>query len=365
MNVLSLFSGIGGIDLGLERAGMRVVGQCEIEPFPREVLKNRWPGVYLHDDVCSLTGDIVRERCGSIDLVAGGFPCQDISSAGRGDGINGARSGLWWEMLRVIREVQPTWVLAENVAALRVRGADEVITSLEECGYEVEALVVGAWAIGAPHKRERVWIVGRLANGEGAGFVRAKQLENGCEDQRGGRGSDADAQGQVRSLHDELAHSAQRRLGTNGSAQNPGHADERGEGMADGDGEGLRVASEGDAGCECNARWHSIGYCGTRLADCDDERLQELGLHDQGRTHLPDAAGGNRVRTRWPSRPGEPQHEWEAPRLVEFDLGSTASRLSGRLVRFANRNALKAYGNAVVPQIVEEIGRAINEFDGR
>jgi len=125
LRVLSLFSGIGGIDLGLERAGMRVVAQCEIEPFARAVLAKHWPDVRRYEDVRTLDG---TEWRGTVDLVAGGFPCQDISTAGKGKGIEkGERSGLWREMRRIIGECRPRWVLAENVPALRTRGADIVL----------------------------------------------------------------------------------------------------------------------------------------------------------------------------------------------------------------------------------------------
>ena len=155
MKFLSLFSGIGGIDLGLERAGMECVGQVEIDPFCRAVLKKHWPSVMCMEDVKSVKGD----EFGPIDIIAGGFPCQDISCAGKGKGIFAERSGLWWEMRRVIEAVRPAWVLAENVPALRTRGADEVFASLEGLGYTVEPLVVGAWACGLRHKRDRCWIV--------------------------------------------------------------------------------------------------------------------------------------------------------------------------------------------------------------
>ena len=152
---LSLFSGIGGIDLGLERAGMQCVGQVEIDAWCRRVLRKHWPDVPLFDDIRKVTGD----EFGQIDLIAGGFPCQDISAAGKGGGIHAARSGLWWEMHRITRHARPNWVLVENVPALRTRGSDEVIASLEELGYTCWSLVVGAWAVGAHHKRDRAWVI--------------------------------------------------------------------------------------------------------------------------------------------------------------------------------------------------------------
>ena len=164
MRVLDLFSGIGGFSLGLESTGgFETVGFCEIEPFPREVLARHWPGVSIHDDIQTLTAESVSwlraEADRGIDLVCGGFPCTDISVAGKGAGIEGPRSGLWGEFARLVVELRPDWVLAENVGALRTRGIDRVCSDLEAEGYAVWPLVVGAWAVGAPHRRERVWIV--------------------------------------------------------------------------------------------------------------------------------------------------------------------------------------------------------------
>ena len=111
MNVLSLFTGIGAHDLGLCWAGMRIVGQCEIDPYCNQVLEKHWPGLPRWRDIKDVAGDVVRSRCGAPDLITGGFPCQDISAAGKGAGLEGKRSGLFFELLRVIRECRPAWVL--------------------------------------------------------------------------------------------------------------------------------------------------------------------------------------------------------------------------------------------------------------
>lgn len=268
MRFLDLFSGIGGFALGLERAGWEVAGFCEIEPFPRAVLKKHWPNIWLHDDIRTLSAELVLRHCGAVDAIVGGFPCQDISLAGKGAGIEGARSGLWSEMFRLVRELQPRWLLVENVPALRTRGADWVLAHLEGGGYTCWPLVVGAWAVGAPHRRDRVWIV---------------------------------------------AHSGQSRL------------------------EGIRPRTS-SAGAQ---------YSGP-------------------------ASGGGAC---WPSRPGERQYEWEECRLtergksrqIEPAMGGAVDGISERLVRRGNgrwrREAIKALGNSVVPQIVEQVGRSILQID--
>jgi DNA (cytosine-5)-methyltransferase 1 len=164
MRVLDLFSGIGGASLGLHWAGMRTVAFCERDRFCQGVLRRQWPGVPVYDDVRALTGQRLRDDgVPWADLLVGGFPCQDISLAGRGAGITGARSGLWTDMERLVAECRPRWVVAENVPGLRGRGADRVCAGLEALGYTCWPLLVGAVHAGAPHRRQRVWIVARNA----------------------------------------------------------------------------------------------------------------------------------------------------------------------------------------------------------
>ncbi len=160
MRVLDLFSGIGGFALGLESIGMQTVAFCESDGYARRVLRRHWPDVWLYEDVRTLSAKRLKaDGITGIDLICGGFPCQDISCAGKGAGIEGGRSGLWSEYARLICEVRPRWVFAENVPALRGRGADKVLGDLEAAGYTPWPLVVGAFHAGAPHRRQRAWIV--------------------------------------------------------------------------------------------------------------------------------------------------------------------------------------------------------------
>ena len=168
LKVLDLFSGIGGFSLGLERTGgFETVAFCEIEPFPRRVLAKHWPEVPIYEDVRSLTGDILARDGIAVDVITGGFPCQDISVAGKQAGIGeGTRSGLWSEIVRLIGELSPRYVIVENVANL-LSGPSEkrggwfgrVLGDLAECGYDAEWENIPASALGAPHRRERIWIV--------------------------------------------------------------------------------------------------------------------------------------------------------------------------------------------------------------
>lgn len=176
LRVLDLFSGIGGFSLGLERAqlegaaydGFETVAFCEIEEYPRRVLAKHWPEVPCYRDVRELTAEqLVRDGIGQIDVITGGFPCQDISVAGKQAGIkDGTRSGLWSEIVRLIGELRPEFVIVENVANLLAgpsqrRGGwfGRVLGDLAECGYDAEWENIPASAMGAPHRRERVWII--------------------------------------------------------------------------------------------------------------------------------------------------------------------------------------------------------------
>ncbi len=160
LRVLDLFSGIGGFSLGLERAGMKTVAFCEIEKFPQAVIRKHWPNVPIYDDIRILTADKLRsDGIGTIDVICGGFPCQDISVAGKGAGIEGERSGLWKEYSRLIDELRPQYVIVENVSALLSRGLGVVLGDLASIGYDAEWHCIPASAIGAPHKRDRVWII--------------------------------------------------------------------------------------------------------------------------------------------------------------------------------------------------------------
>jgi len=156
MKILDLFSGIGGFSLGLERAGMQTIAFCEVDPVCRQVLKKHWPNVPIFEDVKTLTAKDIHD---TVDVICGGFPCQDISLAGRGAGLAGERSGLWYEYHRLIKEIRPRYVIIENVAALRSRGLDEVLRCLDALGYDAEWHCIPAAAVGAPHRRDRIWIV--------------------------------------------------------------------------------------------------------------------------------------------------------------------------------------------------------------
>lgn len=158
ITVGSLFSGIGGIELGLERTGgFKTIWQCEVDDYASAVLRKHWPGIPNYRDITKVDWTKVEKP----DLVCGGFPCQDISVAGKKAGITGTRSGLWKEFARTIEITTPKWVVIENVPALVTRGLGTVLADLQRIGYQpFRPLLIEAASVGAPHKRERIFIVG-------------------------------------------------------------------------------------------------------------------------------------------------------------------------------------------------------------
>ena len=193
MNVLSTFSGVGGLDLGLERAGMRVVFQAEVDEWRRRVLRWHWPHARIYDDVRSVresaSGDSDHSVCAaidegrreagaglSVDLLCGGFPCQDLSIAGRRAGLAGERSGLFFEFARIADEFRPRWLIVENVPGL-LSSADGrdfgvVLATLGDLGYGLAWRVLDARFFGVPQRRRRVFVVGH-SGGEPEPAVRA------------------------------------------------------------------------------------------------------------------------------------------------------------------------------------------------
>jgi len=296
-----LFAGIGGFSLGLERAGMQCRWQVEIDNYARRVLQKHWPDVRRHDDVRTFppAGDDY-----SVDVICGGFPCQDISVAGKGAGLAGARSGLWYEFSRIIGELRPRYVIVENVAALLSRGMDTVLSDLFTLRYDAEWHVIPASAVGAPHRRDRVWIVG--------------YADSNCQ-------PTCSFNAETSKLPSNVAYAVSER-----------DAVRR-------DGEALPPAL---ACGRCDARG-SVSDCG---AGCS----QKPG---QGASDAADADRAGCEKQRWP-KPESTQHAaaelsrwWQ----TEPAVGRVVDGVPHRVDR------LRCLGNAVVPQVVELIGRAIME----
>lgn len=338
LRVLDLFSGIGGFSLGLESTGgFKTVAFCEVDKFCQAVLRKHWPDATIFDDVRELKG----VQVGEVDVICGGFPCQDVSVAGKGAGIDGLRTGLVWELMRIVREVRPRWLLLENVPGIRTRGYDRVEEAVQAEGYSCWPLVVGADDVGAPHRRKRVWIVAYcdLIGRDGA-------LRN-----IGGM------DGTQCSLESEKSETW--------GAATPASV---GSAMADTERDGRRARRgvQGNEGCAGIRRRESAR--GGELAhanNCGSGQDRRTGELWTGRIEQPSGDSRGNIApkvaevSRWPSRPGEIQHDWERPRLAQREMGFDFAGLSARLAGFANRNALRAVGNAVVPQVVAAIGRTI------
>ena len=373
----SLFAGIGGFDLGLERAGLRCAWQVEINPFCRAVLAEHWPAVPRYGDV----REVGAATLAPVDLICGGFPCVDISNAGKRVGIGGARSGLWSEYARIVRELRPRYVLVENVAALTIRGLERVLADLAACRYDAEWQVFRAADVGAPHKRERLFLV-----------AHAERLAGGDDEQRDQGGPAVDRQelgeASARRLADAAnprRESGPARAGWETRDQPDREYAELDRGVADAHGRRRRrvglAEPPGLAGA-CGDQPDRSRAHGEQLdaahGVADAERPGSQGRRHAGPPRwgeLAARAGDGGVFAylaapppgRWPAGPGDEQHAWEPPRViptqsamgrvpdgVPADLGATDAAAPRH-----RRKQLEAYGNAVVPALAEWIGRAV------
>ncbi len=214
MKVLDLFSGIGGFSLGLEAAGMETVAFCEFDEHARKVLKKHWPDVPIHEDVRELDGKQYR---GSVDVVCGGFPCQDLSVAGKKAGFDGERSSLYREMLRIISECMPRYAIFENVTGLLTgesgRWFAQFLYDLAEIGYDAEWHCISASELGAHHHRDRVWIIAYPNNnGQLATKERESTQERGDSDKARQKSAQQSKGCGSSSINELLADSNDKRL---------------------------------------------------------------------------------------------------------------------------------------------------------
>jgi len=321
MKLLDLFSGIGGFSLGLERAGFRTVAFCEISPKCRHLLATHWPAVPCFDDVTTLTA----EQVGPVDAICGGFPCQDISFAGKGAGLAGERSGLWREYARLVRELRPRYVIVENVAALLGRGLGDVLGDLAALGYDAWWDCIPASAVGAPHRRDRLWLVAYPGGVEHEGYGDALRREIAAGLSRAALGDDTDCQQQGAVA--ELCGGADAQPGRDGDVADSARLQRRRPKQ--------RAKRE-----RVGSRSQSIALGDATLCGRDAPSDTRPG-RNQGRGRAVSAGGSGIARGRtwgWQSEP---------------DVGRVAHGVPARVDR------LHGLGNAVVPQIPEIIGRAI------
>ena len=343
MKALSLFSGIGGLDIACETAGMEVVAFSEIEPYACEILKRRWPNVPNVGDVRNITRDLL-EKIGirQIDIIFGGFPCQPFSVAGKRKGKSDDRF-LWPEFSRIVGEIKPVWIVAENVPGLIGLALDDVLSDLESKNYETGAFVYPASAVGAPHKRERLFVVGVRKDVADS----RRPLRQGTVEQRTNAVEESK----------ELANITERSGGTlwpTPRAQEPGRTTE-------GYGRGLQELVEGKEQ--------------RKLCPTPRQFMYKDSIIDRNKSNLGEKVGGQLNPDwveilmgfpvgwtdidceeplpwpGWPALMGQPQYDYEPQRV--------ATKSRNRTKR------LKCLGNAVVPQqaypifqIIADIHRA-------
>lgn len=330
----SLFSGIGGIDLGLERAGMRCEWQVEKDEFCQKVLQKHWPNVTRHGDIRGLDTSTLAP----VDLIAGGFPCQPHSVAGQRKASKDERD-LWGEFARIIRELRPRWVLCENVVGLlsseNGRFYSGVLRDLAQAGYDAQWFVLSAAQFGAPQLRERVFIV--------AHSTRSGQQERADTT---GISEKSSASGPVENtIYARQPYTRYVSPLEVPQWQEPGWQPYP---------SGIRRSGKSDVGYTDRSGWqeqHATTVSSEQGLNpwCTSapgiEREPQPGICGDT-TRLPAWLD----RYCWPAGPGQLQHEWEPPRVVTDHVPDRAKRL-------------KALGNAVVPQVAEYIGRMIMESE--
>ena len=326
---LDLFSGLGGFSLGLEATGgFETVAFCDIEKFPRKVLKQHWPDVKQYKDIKELTYERLQEDgIGNIDIITGGYPCQPFSIAGRKRGEKDKRH-LWPEMFRLVHECRPTWVIGENVSGHIKLGLDTVLEDLESEGYTARAFSISASSVGANHKRERVWIVAHSecnTNKHALTGVNGKEKEISREyRQNNGDARELSGTDSIWKSSDEHANVENTRRGSWG-IESTWDTESTGRGSPE------------QAEWSTNTDKISGSSEGAEtVSDSDSERLQGLRSEQQLRKNET-----------------ERKISWDGWWEFEPDVGRVANGIPKRVDR------LKGLGNSLVPAIPFIIGQSI------
>lgn len=362
----SLFSGIGGLELGLEAAGFGPVAwQVEIDPFCRQVLAKHWPDADRSVTDVRLAGPDVLAR---VNLICGGFPCQDVSSAGKGAGLDGERSGLWKEYRRVLDELRPDFAIVENVASGKGRWLCAVRRDLHELGYDTAALAISSADIGAPHRRSRIFVVAALANGNGNGQHQpgGPVLDERRRTRDGGSRAMADANRlRVRVIEQLQPRRRSRKLRDEGQAvpvdggATMGNADRSGRharGVEGREPTEARATADRAGGDRVG---HADGIDGTQghtVEDCREAtgqaRRADRGVAEPRVGRDADGLSARLDGHLWPAGRGPSQHPHEPTRTIPSrSCRDRAKRIKG-------------LGNAVSPQCALAAGRYLRALIG-
>ena len=319
---LDLFSGIGGFALAAKWNGYRTVGFCDNEPYAQAVLKKHWPEVPCHKDIREVRGELYA----GVTLLTGGFPCQPFSVAGKQRGKDDNRY-LWPEMLRVIQEAKPAWIIGENVAGIVNLALDQVCADLEGQGYEVEPIIVPACAVDAPHRRDRVWIVGHSKLDGLTAFKTSGGLLDQSEEQRG----------KVKEWESSGASCASSDVADSVSLS---------ERSAHGSKEWGCVRGRQD---EDISQRNEMGSNSSDSRENVADSVSERGCSGNSEREYAEDAGQS-------SRDSRDNSRGVATWLAEPNVGRVANGIPNRSHR------LKGLGNAIVPQVASEIIRCINKI---
>jgi DNA (cytosine-5)-methyltransferase 1 len=325
MRVGSLFSGIGGIELGLEKEGFETAWFVEKDPYAQAVLRKHWPTTTIYGDITTINFTELPR----IDVLTGGFPCQDISNAGKRVGITGSRSSLWKHYLRAINELRPRYVFAENVAALTQRGLGVVLCDLAALGYDAEWHCVPASAVGAPHRRDRIIIIA-LPNRETWDATTTKLSEH--------RQKRTEVGNEHRTIRENVSYSNEQRCDNRRDNREERHVLHH-EIRDSTENKPERERRERRLREDCSIIQNSDS---TNVPPHGERRVepQVHGQHSTGRSK----EESSRVGCGW----------W----AVEPNVGRVANGIPRRVDR------IKCLGNAVVPQWAQAVGRTIRIVDG-
>lgn len=356
--VASFFSGIGGLDLAFAWAGFDIRFQCEIDPYCQQVLK-KWRPVYWQNAV--VKGDIhevTKREVGKVDVIVGGFPCQDISIAGKREGIRrGNRSGLWFELLRIIGEVRPCVVLLENVAAIAVPVDGQpapgliVTATLAEIGYDCQWQFVRAADVGAPHQRER-WFCIAYDMGDGQSILSKWHITS----RNPGRQSTLSARNRSGVERNELSNATHKRLtrrfGQPRNAAFRGYAARRRQRIVSNGGIAIMGDTNGN-GLQGRQKTRNLTPGEQNRSKRTSRPGYGTGKQLRAQSRLGRVAHGlsrrlDRHNGQFPARPNESQFDYEPSRVTDVK--------ENRVAR------IKALGNAVVPQVVYPFAVAIKQF---